>query len=158
MQQDHTIHYVFTPSSGATQELAPHKVGVKFMGGTGALPATRTVKTGEDVDLAWSINSGFYVDKVTVVRTGQETPIADTEGAELINDNTAKLTNVQADTTVVVYLKAGEKPDAKEANDFSLSIDIQGSNDPNNRVYGEGNQSCCLAIMLHLGRSRAGIM
>ena len=138
VQQDHTIHYVFTPSSGATQELAPHKVGVKFMGGTGALPATRTVKTGEDVDLAWSINSGFYVDKVTVVRTGQETPIADTEGAELINDNTAKLTNVQADTTVVVYLKAGEKPDAKEANDFSLSIDIQGSNDPNNRVYGEG--------------------
>lgn len=137
--QQQSVKYVFVDNNG-TSDYAPYQVNVELVDGRGEREVAKNVAAGSDTSIGWTLDEGYYVDHISVVRNNLESDINDLEDANLQGDSRVGLTNVQANTTVKVYLKRGTPPDPQDANDFSLSIDVvgPGSNDPDIRVYGAG--------------------
>ncbi len=137
--QQQSVKYVFVDDNGAT-DYAPYQVNVELVDGRGEREVAKNVAAGSNTSIGWTLDEGYYVDHISVVRNNLESDINDLDDAQLEGDSRVSLNNVQANTTVKVYLKRGTPPDPMDANDFSLSIDVvgPGSNDPDIRVYGAG--------------------
>ncbi len=138
-----TVEYVFV-DDGGTGTYKPYQVSVELIDGRGDRDVNKWVEAGANDSIGWSLEDGYYVDHVAIVRNGAETDITMLDDAKLVNvdgKDKVNLSNIQADTVVKVYLKRGEQPDPMDKADFSLSIDVvgPGSADPDIRVYGAGH-------------------
>lgn len=139
-----TVEYVFTSETGEN-EYTPYQLSVELVDGRGERDVLRWVAAGATDSIGWTLEPGYYVDHVAILRNNTETEIDQLDDAVLGHDSEkdkdfVTLSNVQADNVVKVYLKRGTQPDPKDAADFSLSIDVlgPGAADPSIRVYGAG--------------------
>lgn len=140
LTEQQSVKYIFVDDNGAS-DYAPYQVSVELVDGRGERDVAKNVTAGANTSIGWKLDDGYYIDHISIVRNNLESSIDDLDDAQLTDSgDRVSLNNVQANTVVKVYLKRGTEPDPKDANDFSLSIDVvgPGSNDPDVRVYGAG--------------------
>ncbi len=141
-----TVDYVFTDENGAT-DYAPYNVSVELIDGRGERDVSRNVAPGASNSIGWTLEDGFYIDHIGILRDGRETDINSVDDAIFTphtgdysetNKDMVTLSNIQANTVVKVYLGRGAAPTS--TNDFSLAVDVvgPGSSDPSITVDGAG--------------------
>ena len=138
------VDYVFTDENGAT-DYAPYNVSVELIDGRGERDVARNVAPGATDSIGWTLEDGFYIDHISILRDGRETDINSVDDATFTahtgdysdtNKDMVTLSNIQANTVVKVYLGRGAAPTS--TNDFSLTVDVVGPGSSDTAITVDG--------------------